>query len=704
MAVAHSTKLWIVKLASFVDCWYKPRSNGGPVKAEARDISEFHDRIVEWRAKGLDWRGIAGELAKLNKNVDHNFLYRYAKRTGIPTAAVAQVRTAAQEARQDAPSPDSAASVNSPASLSADAISLAEITAWIVPAILRIEQATLNDDPDVQQKALKDAIAWLQTYEDIAPADFKQRIVDAIAGLRRFMEIRPASPPQPTEAVSGCDDVDAKPELLDLFVPLAEQSWSLDDPLLDFGGKVSWTLRDAFEGTLITGATGSGKTSGSGRTIATSMLQMGFGGLVLTAKEDEADLWLRYAEQTGRREQLCIVRPGGAYRFNFLDYQTRLQQEHGGSVENVVELFHSVLDAFARTRRRADSFWANSAKQLLRNLVRIFRGAQEGLNLRTLRRFLAEMPRDAKASKSEIWKATPVFGKLIAAAKRKRERPPTSDVGLDEAIDYFTADLPSLYHETRSIILMDFLSMIDLFFEPAIWQLFCEQTTLTPDAAFEGAIIVVDLPIKKHHATGRMAQLFWKHLFQQAVERRRTIAGSNFRPVFLWADEAQHFAADTDLLFQATARSSRCATVYLTQTLPGFEAAMGGDQPRERTAGLFANLTTKILHANGDPATNQWAAEQIGRSKQYRTNFTRATDPPKRGLSLFGIAEAFRDFGKGSFSSNEIVDFEVQPAEFTRLRTGGEENDCLVDAYVLKPGAAFPKGKQYFLATFSQEA
>ena len=43
------------------------------------------------------------------------------------------------------------------------------------------------------------------------------------------------------------------------------------------GGDV-WRIRDACEGTMIFGGTGSGKTSGSGRTLATSFLAAGFGG------------------------------------------------------------------------------------------------------------------------------------------------------------------------------------------------------------------------------------------------------------------------------------------------------------------------------------------------------------------------------------------------------------------------------------------
>ena len=67
-----------------------------------------------------------------------------------------------------------------------------------------------------------------------------------------------------------------------------------ETPLLSFTGSARdvWSIRDAFEGVQIFGAVGSGKTSGSGETIARAFLAAGFGGLVLTAKPDERELWV----------------------------------------------------------------------------------------------------------------------------------------------------------------------------------------------------------------------------------------------------------------------------------------------------------------------------------------------------------------------------------------------------------------------------
>jgi hypothetical protein len=71
------------------------------------------------------------------------------------------------------------------------------------------------------------------------------------------------------------------------------KSWPDNLPLcrLSSSAKDTLTLADAKTGVLITGQTGRGKTSGPGRLLAKAYLRAGFGGLVLCAKIDEADLW-----------------------------------------------------------------------------------------------------------------------------------------------------------------------------------------------------------------------------------------------------------------------------------------------------------------------------------------------------------------------------------------------------------------------------
>jgi hypothetical protein len=118
--------------------------------------------------------------------------------------------------------------------------------------------------------------------------------------------------------------------------------------------------KDSLEGTSILGDMGSGKTSGSGRTIRKAMLKAGFGGLVLCKKTDECASWIQDARDTGRLEQLLILNMTELWRFNFLDYQFKRVGEGAGYVDNAVALFLNLIEnrreGNSQSMRQSDPF------------------------------------------------------------------------------------------------------------------------------------------------------------------------------------------------------------------------------------------------------------------------------------------------------------------------------------------------------------
>lgn len=475
--------------------------------------------------------------------------------------------------------------------------------------------------------------------------------------------------------------------------------WTPDLPLLRFGdasGGDAWTLQDACEGVFITGATGSGKTSGSGATLARTFLECGFGGVVLTVKPDERQLWERYAAECGRKEQLCIVEPGGACRINFLDYEARRPGAGSGLIENLVNIFYTILEVYTRSQgdQAAKDFWENAGRQLLRNVLRVLERSRGSLSLEEIGLLLTEAPQSPEQVAGDAWKRTKHFGVWLQQALARAKGTPYERV-MNEARRYWLEEFPSLARETRSCLITGLTAMADAFVEPAIHDLFCTDTTLIPESVTEGAVVVVDLPLKRYKAVGLFAQMIWKHLFQEAIERRSDPDDATRRPVFLWADEAQFFYGAYDGLFQSTARSSRCATVYLTQNIPNFYGVLGGHQAKSKVDGFLGNLNTKIFHCNNDPTTNQWAAEQIGKRLTHRFSSNSGTS-----------RKSFWDFFPSESRSTgmqEVIDYEVQPSDFTQLRTGSAQYDCLVDAYFVKSGACFnATGKHFFKITFQQ--
>ena len=127
----------------------------------------------------------------------------------------------------------------------------------------------------------------------------------------------------------------------------------LSQPLLMLSphSRDSLTTKMATEGVLITGQTGSGKSSGSGAALAKAMLRAGFGGIVLCCKRDEADVWRKYCEETGRLDSFVVFGPGSEHYFNFLSYEWMRPDRGGRQTENIVTLFTQVIETIEQTAK-----------------------------------------------------------------------------------------------------------------------------------------------------------------------------------------------------------------------------------------------------------------------------------------------------------------------------------------------------------------
>ena len=472
------------------------------------------------------------------------------------------------------------------------------------------------------------------------------------------------------------------------------EPFSLDTPLLQFSHSADlWTLADACEGVQIFGALGSGKTSGSGQAIAKSYLRAGFGGLVLTAKPDERELWERFAADTGRSGDLMIFRPGGAYQFNFLRYEMERPGEGAGDTENLVRLFRYVLDVQQQKASRENPFWENALNRLLRNAIELT-AAAESVGLQEINEVIKSAPLDREQAESPEWREDSFCMFLLEEAKRK-ELAPAKRRDLAAAIHYWEKEFPSLDVKPRSIIVEMFTGLADQFLRGDTHDLFCEKLSIVPEMSETGKIIILDLPVKTYGESGRFAQILFKYLWQKAIERRRVKESP--RPVFLWADEAQNFCASYDMQFQATARSAKACTVYLTQNLPNYYAAFGsGDKGKQEADALLGNLQTKIFHANGDPVTNNFAADTIGKSWQQHSS------------TNFGQSEGKGQDGKKQDSSgggtSESYDYIIPPTEFTTLRKGGNANGLIVDGVMFQSGRRFAATrKSYLRVEFRQQ-
>jgi len=342
---------------------------------------------------------------------------------------------------------------------------------------------------------------------------------------------------------------------------------TLSTPLCFLSPADELTIGDLSEGVQIFGATGGGKTSGSGNFLAQTFLKSGLGGLVLTVKVDERQTWEKLAKETGR--ELLIFSPDNPWRFNFLDYEMKKSADRV-QVENLVELFLVVLELDKQGEKaKNDSYWENTLKQLLRNTIDLLRLSKGNLSVLDLYKIVTSAPqsladvdldflqvngegeggnggannsKSKKPSKAERWLNASFCGECLLESFVKKEAGDLSDeeIGDLEIVQYYwTKEFPTLADKTRSVIVSSFTSLADVFLRGAMRELFTTTTNIVPEFTHKGAIIILDLPVHKYKKVGRYAQALFKYLWQNSIQERKVKEDS--KPVFLWVDEAQFF-------------------------------------------------------------------------------------------------------------------------------------------------------------------
>lgn len=496
----------------------------------------------------------------------------------------------------------------------------------------------------------------------------------------------------------------------------------LDFPILQFPSSAheqsTWTIRHAVEGVQIFGGIGSGKTSGSGRMLALKYLKTGFGGLVLTAKPDEKELWQQYCAETNRTQDLVIIEPNGKYSFNFLEYESTHTDSNEAITENIVQVLKTVIRAGEEkdSGKGDDPFWESALDMLLFNVIDLCKIAYGSVSVQMMYDIVQTLPKatdqldypeNEKLEAKAFYKAYKLahnntLEKVKAWDKSltPQQQSVISDTDsynqavLDNVIEarlmkflyeFFFDNFKNLSSKTRSIVDFTFSGFLFRLLREPVYSMFCRhQSNITPDDCLHGKIIIVNLPVKVYHKVGRDCQILFKYIWQRAMEKRNI--NNNRRPLFLWADEAQNFLHEHDAEYQATARSSRISTVYISQNLPNYYASMGGQKGEYRVKSFLGTLGTKIFHANADIETNKYASELIGDTTFFDPSRTITTST---------------EFSQSDSLSLKI-DRHVRPEKFISLKTGGAKNKFRVEGYFHRQGDSLAGKKNFIKMDFDQ--
>jgi type IV secretory pathway TraG/TraD family ATPase VirD4 len=503
-------------------------------------------------------------------------------------------------------------------------------------------------------------------------------------------------------------------------VKLMPYRLGLNDSLYPLGGGTHFTLGDAMEHILALGGTGSGKTSGPLTAILGAYLRAGFGGLVLTTKNDDCARVLALARAHGREKDVIVVNPRTMLRFNFLDHEFSREGRGAGLVDNAVALLMEVIEnkSAGGKRQDTDSYWTEGARRLLRHSMETLRAAGMKVSMWGIKNIIDGMPSFSDRTDGPEF---PPDSFLLHCLNRAEE------LGAETRhLRQYWLQETARKGASRQVsgFVSTFTGMADPFLHGVMADLFASEheNLYSPDWCRVGSILIIDLPVSEYGEVGRTAQLIIKKVFIDALLRRQGLEPGEV-PCFLVCDEYQFLATASDAKLLQAGRSSYVGALCLTQNVNNLYAAMG-DGGYHQAHATMSNFQTLVFCQNGDSATGQWAADTIGRVVVTRYNGSASSGVSESWSDNWGVSSGYSSSSQGgshsrnrssgssySISGNtgsshgwgEQEAHQVMPVTFTQLASGGPRNNYRVQTIVFKPGKRFPpRGLPYMGVTFRQ--
>jgi hypothetical protein len=455
-------------------------------------------------------------------------------------------------------------------------------------------------------------------------------------------------------------------------------------------------LEECYSNIFISGQVGSAKTTGVGALLARGLLRHPSkpGALVLCQKPDEAQRWIKYAEDCGRADDVMHVYLGGPHSIDLLDYELSAK---GGGVESAGVLLDVILEVANRNRQRtsSDSYWPESSGRQMRYAMTLIRMAGYVCGLQEVLEFCQSLPADAEQLKDPAWKASSyaVNCLLAAAESHSRER------AFQLAGDWLISEWSSLAEKTKSIISSVTNNTLDRFLSGPFADLICGNTTFSPEDPIErGRLLIFDLPGAVYGPPAQWASVAVKLLTQRALMRRDLTKPC--RPVILWCDEAANFCVpEMDAMFLSQSRQFKAICVNIVQNLPLIITALGAaEAARHQAMAWLSNHATIFACANSDPETNHLMSSMCGETKEIMHGGSGGTD---NNYNVFDdLMGTYRGHAHASWNETYRPSF---PADrYSRLLRGGRDNDFIMEAVVFQSGRTFSNGKTWIKSAFRQ--
>jgi hypothetical protein len=369
-----------------------------------------------------------------------------------------------------------------------------------------------------------------------------------------------------------------------------------------------------YTGILITGATGSAKTSAAQYPFTAQLIHQHardparkMGGLIIDAKGNYADFAREQCALAGRLADYYEVSLTSGVRWNIIGRPDLNAAALGGHIADMIENVQGTS--------LADPFWHQEAKDLASQVIRVLR--------------LAEGREPTMASLYRAATSYEAFEEYVKLAE-KRITTAEQQEELASIKFWLEAKAAKLDAKLRASIAAGLNGVCSLFDDPKIREVFAPDPLWENFKGFdrlieEGQIVALRVPKSQLKTVSTIVGTMTKLNFFDAVLNRLARAEHAFgdvgRGVFFVADEYDGYTTQPgDGDFFSKCREAQCCAVIATQTYESFVAKLKNEHV---AAQLIANLRTKIWLCAEDNYTARQAADLCGEIERKKVSRSR---------------------------------------------------------------------------------
>ena len=353
--------------------------------------------------------------------------------------------------------------------------------------------------------------------------------------------------------------------------------------------------------TVITGATGSGKTSCVVQKIVRRGTRFGVPFVIYCAKQEDGADFRRFIEAGGGFSVSVTAQTDSSGRPPFVFPVLRYLEDLHVATLDIVEVIAaamSALDGGQIGKSAEHSFWDKSMRVVLGRTITLLRASRFDFSLPHLMRAMGGLP--IKGTDPEF------FAELKASAILEA---PTEAV--EAAIRYFEEEFQTLDPKTSGAIRAMWSAMAAELEQPPLSQLLTDPTgkqlAVTPSTILDDRIpVILDVPTLVHPRSGAIFQALFRQCFKVALHQRKP----GRHVVGVVQDEFQASVPSrrelTDIM--TTARSKNVGGIYATQAVSEVSAVYGS----EGAKAIFGTPNLLIACRNDDEATRTLVSGRAG--------------------------------------------------------------------------------------------